>query len=129
MICIFTRNDMMCILSIRESHWSIHGSAKRTTVTSIMYHPLPIPYRKGVILRDLQIIHHLRAMHTPPPCNNPNTTIGSQDVHSLLDIPCWRETFFSGQEGMLTRGMYHLILERDGFAVLHLLRGGDGQIN
>jgi hypothetical protein len=94
-----------------------------------MHHPLSIAHGKGVILVYLQIIHHFGPMSSPPTRNNPNTAIGSQDVHSLLDIPCWRETFFSGQEGMLTRGMYHLTLERDGFAVLHLLRGGDGQIN
>ncbi len=55
--------------------------------------PLTHPHRKGVILRYLQIIHHLRARHHFPACHDPVGPISRRTCMPSLSCPTDKKPF------------------------------------
>jgi hypothetical protein len=94
-----------------------------------MHHPLPIPHGKGVILRDLQIIHHLHARNNRPVGNEANAAIGSHHMHAHRDLLDRQEAVLSRQEGVLVVGLHHLTLRVGSAAMVRLCCRGDGQVH
>ncbi len=95
-----------------------------------MHHPLPITHRKGVILRDLQIVHRLRARHNLPASDHADLAVGSSHMHAYGDLAHRQEALLDGQEGVLLVGMHDLAGGGRGRAVLTLDgRGGDRQVD
>src|SRR5258708_8309241 len=94
-----------------------------------MYHPLPITHRKGVILRYLQIVHHCYAQHNLPPGDNPNTSIGMQDMHPDHDLCYWQEPVFQCKERMLLVGMHHFTALSGRLAMLRGHSRGQCQVH
>src|SRR5713101_1556300 len=94
-----------------------------------MHHPLPNPHREGVIVRYLQIIHHLRPRGHFPTCDHPHAAICPQHMQSYMDLACWHKPLLGREEGMFTGGMHHFVRLRCRHATLSLCRRSDRQID
>src|SRR5713101_7618364 len=108
---------------------STDGSRVLTTTIAIMYHPLPSPHRKGVILSDLQIIHHLGARDNLPAGHHTVGPIGAQHMHAQRDLSNRQEALLLRQEGMLFVGVDRLTRPGGGFAMPSRCGRGQGQVH
>lgn len=93
-----------------------------------MHHPLTRTYCKGVILRDSQIVHHLRPRHNLPAGYYSNIPIGPQDVHAQMQLSHWHKAFFQREEGMFLVGVNDLTRLRDDGAMGCMRGRGQGQV-
>jgi hypothetical protein len=65
-----------------------------------MHHPLPGADRKGMILGDFQIVHHLRARHKLVAGDHAVAAIRTQHMHPQLELPDRYKALLFREEGM-----------------------------
>ncbi len=51
-----------------------------------MHHPQPNTDGKGVIMSDLQIIHHTGTRYHLPACDDPGAAISFDDMHAHVQV-------------------------------------------
>jgi len=100
----------------------------RSKRTRIMHHPLSHTHRKGMILCDSQIVHHLDARYNLPACHDPDSAIGSQDMHAQVQLRNGYKTSLQGKEGMLLIGVNDLTRLRDDGAMGRMGGRSQGQV-